>query len=189
MSSLPDLENLHLRHFGLTPAVCASHAEAARVLLDSHGNPPATVAVGRYEASTVTEYTLDWRRVTVREQAAWFEITDATEAAAYSVAISAAEAELELFAVQRVPKGRGADYWVQATPIINLRDGLLDLENAIRFEVTGIEVDRGATYFLRRLSKKVDQIKAGGTDGGWAVAVSFPTHQVSFRYVAPSPAP
>jgi hypothetical protein len=137
----------------------------------------------------VTEYTLDWRRVTVREQAAWFEITDATEAAAYSVAISAAEAELELFAVQRVPKGRGADYWVQATPIINLRDGLLDLENAIRFEVTGIEVDRGATYFLRRLSKKVDQIKAGGTDGGWAVAVSFPTHQVSFRYVAPSPAP
>jgi hypothetical protein len=165
------------------PAVCASMAEAAAVSLDRHHVPPATLAVTTHDARSLS-YSVDWTPRGSRERAAWANDTDTTEAAAYAVALAAAEAAYGLFAAQRVVVGGGADYWVSRAPLFgNSVDGQLDLEDAIRLEVSGMDRSESEAALLYRLSKKAEQIAHAGSDPGLAGVVAFDLMQMRFRSV------
>jgi hypothetical protein len=179
----PDLELLHERHFGLSEAVCASLAEAAAVSLNRHQAPPATLDVTTHDARRIP-YLMDWKPPGTRQQAAWANETDTTEAAAYAVALAAAEVIYGLFAVQRVVVGGGADYWVSPAPTFeNALDGELDLEDAIRLEVSGMDRAENEAALLYRLSKKAQQIVHAGDGPGLAGVVAFDLMQMRFRSV------
>lgn len=152
---LPDLEKLHTRHRGLTPAVCGSFAEAARVCLSRHHKSPTEMMVTAQRPEQSCR--LKWRPVGDRERAAWANADDATRDGAYSVAIAAVESELNLFAVARAETRTGADYYV--TPRRRIRH----LEDAYRLEVSGI--DRGdGSAIATRLRQKVQQARNGLSD-------------------------
>lgn len=143
---LPNLRALHVRHRGLTEAVCHAYAEAAHVCLSRHHRPPVEIFVGEQM------FIVDWEVPGERERRAWANHIDAVEAGAYALAIAAVEAAHGWFAISRAETLTGADYYV----------GLpgADLETAYRLEVSGVDV--GNLDALRaRLSRKVRQVRAG----------------------------
>lgn len=106
-ATLPDLNTLHERHFGLTPAVCANYAEAAAVCLSRHFAPPQTLAVqsGSYGHPEALRQ-VDWKPASAREKLAWQNQDDATRDGAYAIALAVVESELELFVYSRAKRGR-----------------------------------------------------------------------------------
>jgi hypothetical protein len=151
--------------------------------LDRHHAPPTTLAVTTHDARSLS-YSVGWTPTGTRERAAWANDTDTTEAAAYAVVLAAAEAVYGLFAAERVVVGGGADYWVSRTPLAgNSVDGQLDLEDAIRLEVSGMDKYENEANLLYRLSKKAEQIAHANSGPGLAGVVAFDLMQMRFRSV------
>jgi len=150
----PNLEKLHKRHNGLTEAVCTCYAEAARVCLSRHHEPPTKVAVKNGTLQGVRS--LYWRPPGDRESQAWANRDDATRDGAYSMSIAAVEVECGFLAVARAETRTGADYYVA-------KRRTADLENAYRLEVSGTEAG-DESVVKARLKQKVEQAKAGESD-------------------------
>lgn len=156
--AFPALEELHLRHHGLTPAVCCSYAEAAHVCLSRHHEPMKMIRVEDGEDSE--SYTLDWTPPDDRTVAAWNNRDDATRDGAYSMCIAAIEVTLGGFAVERAETRTGADYYLSDWASAPSRR---DLERAYRLEVSGVN-EGGMSTVRTRLRSKVQQTKDGQSD-------------------------
>lgn len=179
---LPDLACLHLKHQGLTEAVCASYAEAAAVCLSRHHVPPVLVdmeipAVPDEPTRETRTRRLTWQPPSERAVHAWGNRDDATRDGAYCVCLSVVEAELGLVAFERADVKTGADYYVGPpdTP---------DLETAFRLEVSGL--DQGNRARLRaRLKEKEDEARRGLSElPAIAGVVGFREHAVFLSQVS-----
>lgn len=167
MSSVSlDLDDLHARHPGVTPASAASYCEAARVCLDRHHDSPIVFVI-EHEAEEARGHA-QWLAADERTRRAWANDTDATEAAAYCIALAAVEASAGLVAVGRAENFVGADFYVAPAG-----DDPNDLENRLRLEVSG--VDRGGISDIKaRLRQKILQVARGRSDvPAVAVVVGF----------------
>jgi hypothetical protein len=152
MSHLP-LDDMHLRHYGLTQAIAANNREAAEVCLSRHHVPPTDFSVEHNGEST--DATVNWSLPDARTLAAWNNAIDATTMGAYACVIAAVELRAGHLAVRRAETGTGADYYVGPSG-----SGVDDLENCYRLEVSGM--DSGPESALRRrLAKKVEQVTNG----------------------------
>jgi hypothetical protein len=150
-SALPNLERLHLRHYGLSPFVNRSYAEAARVTLSRHHDSPIEVSIRN--GTTERVRCLSWKVVGDRERMAWKNEDDATRDGAYAISIAAVEEEYGLFAISRAETRTGADYYVG-------QRGVSDLEYAYRLEVSGTS-EGDASTIRTRLQQKIAQARAG----------------------------
>jgi hypothetical protein len=150
--SLP-LQDMHLRHRGLTSAIAANNAEAAAVCLSRHHLSPTTFAV---ESNRETQQAqVKWIPPDARTLGAWNNRTDTTEMGAYACVIAGLELAKGYFAVRRAETGTGADYYIGPQG-----SGVEDLENCYRLEVSG--VDAGIDQDIRqRLLQKVEQARRG----------------------------
>jgi len=154
-SILPNLESLHLRHYGLSPAVCGMLAEAAHVCLTRHHSSPTKFTINKMKK--VTHRSLTWPLAEPRSVAAHSNRDDATEAGAYSISLATVEAELGLVAVERADIRTGADYYI--APLNGqARDDAF--EDAYRLEVSGINNGDEAAVDVR-LRAKVKQASEG----------------------------
>jgi hypothetical protein len=155
MDHLP-IEDLSERHAGLTLALAALYHEAARVCLDRHHEPPAEIQI-RNRHRGLRAIT-NWEETDGRTRAAWGNEVDATEAGAYACALAAVELCEGLFAVRRAETGTGADYYIAPAG-----QGIEDLEDCLRFEISGL--DRGPTSAVsKRLKAKLEQAKGGNSN-------------------------
>lgn len=110
----------------------------------------------------------DWTPPSQLLQAAWNNAIDATEAAAYGVALAAIEITAGLYAIYRAETQSGADYYLAPEGV-----EAEDLENLIRLEVSGI--DRASPQTIAaRLKQKLNQLKDGKSNTpGIASIVAF----------------
>ena len=164
------LYNLHQRHRGLTPALAAAYVEAASVCLDRHHKPP--VEFGLTDKAS-TQVKVSWRPTNESVRAAHANQDDATRDGAYACALAAVELKQRLVGVRRANTKSGADYYV--APIDS--DGG-DMEDWIRFEVSG--TDRGGGPAIRtRLAEKLEQLRRGDPAvGGIACVVGFKARRI-----------
>lgn len=126
--------------------------EAASVCFDRHHSSPTVIAI-ESEAIAV-EAEVEWLKVGTQLVAAYANTIDTTEAGAYGVCLAAVEKVAGLVAIQRAETLSGADYYV--APIGAAID---DLENALRFEVSGVDKGRRALCD-QRLQAKIKQTQA-----------------------------
>ena len=89
MSPVLPLQDMHLRHHGLTPAVAANNTEAATVCLSRHSTPPTTFSIESY--GTTQNADAHWNPPDDRTLGAWNNRTDTTEMGAYACALAAVE--------------------------------------------------------------------------------------------------
>ena len=152
-SELLDLRSIQApRHPGVSRAVCDAFSQAAEVCLSRHHQPPSTpLQVTCPDAECVR--VLRWSAPDDTACRSWRNRDDATRDGAYIVSLAVVEQELGLVALSRADTRTGADYYVG-------RPGQLDLEDAFRLEVSG--VDKGdRAEVRRRLKVKVDQAARG----------------------------
>lgn len=152
---MPSIEfhNLAERHFGLTPALSESIAEAARVCLDRHHVPVVVFELS--DQGVATKFDVDWIVADQRTQYAWRNKIDATEAGAYALALAGVEAVRGLVAVCRAETLTGSDYYLDVRG-----SDPEDLESCVRLEVSG--VDAGNLSVIKgRLVQKVEQAENG----------------------------
>lgn len=141
--------DLHHRHPGITCALAACLGEAARVCLERHHSPPVKFLIDNSGAPG--EVTARWEPCDERARRAWANDIDATEYAAYCLALAAVEVAAGLVAVGRAETSTGADYYLGLPS-----DDLDDFEFCYRLEVSG--VDRGGLAEIRsRLRSKISQ--------------------------------
>ena len=147
------LDRLHERHPGLTPALSDSYTEAASVCFSRHHQPPITVSLkhgGSDERRSVNFAIPD-----ARVRNAHANETDATETGAYGVSLAAVEAVIGLVAVRRAETLTGADWYVAPTGTV-----IEDLETCIRLEVSGTSTG-ASKEIARRLHEKIAQAGRG----------------------------
>ncbi len=145
--------DLSVRHAGVTDAISACLAEAARVCLDRHHQPPTEFDIDKRGERTGT--IAEWEETDARTRSAWANEVDATEAGACACVLAALELCAGLVAVHRAETKTGADYYVAPAG-----RPPADLEECVRLEVSG--VDRGdLATIARRLRDKLDQAAAG----------------------------
>lgn len=157
LSRLLQFLDLSIRHYGLTNGISESYAEAARVCLDRHHASPIEFQIRDNNGDEI-KMTAQWDQADERTRSAWANDNDATEAGAYGLALAAIEEMRGLVAISRAETRTGADYYL-GTPGNNLSD----LENSIRFEVSGM--DRGNySAIKRRLEKKIGQAQKGASN-------------------------
>jgi hypothetical protein len=171
------LQDLDIRHRGLTQAVADSYVEAARVCLDRHHQSPVPFDIRNGKA--VTEAVAQWNKTDERTQSAWANETDATTFGAYACVIAAVELTDGLYAVRRAENLTGADYYVAPAG-----KGMDDLEDCLRLEVSG--TDKGAEAALEyRLQLKVQQTKDGKSDlPALAGVVGFEARSILIEHVS-----
>ena len=174
MRALPLLHDLHQRHPGLTPFVCASYAEAASVCLSRHHHPPVDFQVS--QPSTLASREVNWVTPDDRVRRAWNNADDATRDGAYALSIAAVEVELGLLAIERAETRTGADYYMATAPATSL-------ESAYRLEVSG--VDHGDQNIVKkRLSEKVQQARRGSSNlPAIAAVVGFLERRIAIEEV------
>jgi hypothetical protein len=143
------LDDLDERHPGLTPSMARVFFEAASVCLDRHHEAPVEVVIEREASRTETE--VDWLPVSPIIRAAYANTIDTTEAGAYGMCLAALDLVAGLVAIQRAETLTGADYYV--APRGSSPD---DLEEAYRFEISGVDKGRRALCD-QRLRAKVKQ--------------------------------
>jgi len=149
------LQDMHLRHHGLTPAIAANNHEAASVCLSRHHDSPAMFRVE--DAGTDEEADVAWNAPDSRTTGAWNNETDATEMGSYACCLAAVEFARERFAVRRAETGTGADYYIGPAG-----SGVDDLEDCHRIEVSGVSA--GTDRDVRqRLLVKVQQARKGSS--------------------------
>ena len=150
---LPELRTIRYpRHPGISPSVCEAFSEAADVCLSRYHLPPRTEYVIEFR-NNMSRRGLYWRKPDTTAERAWLNRDDATRDAAYIIALAAAEKELGLVALSRAETRTGADYYIG-------QPNAIDLEDAIRLEVSGVDHgDRPA--IRRRLRQKEEQVRRG----------------------------
>lgn len=173
---LPALRTIqHPRHPGISSRVCGAFTEAAGVCLARHHQPPRTVfsieCCGKRSRRGLL-----WEQPDDIAQRAWNNRDDATRDAAYIVSIAVVEKELGLVALSRAETRTGADYYVG-------RAGAMDLEEAIRLEVSG--TDRGDIPAIRsRLRQKEKQaLRADCCLPAYASVVGFRETRILVEFV------
>jgi hypothetical protein len=178
------LASLSERHRGITPEIGAAYAQAAGVCLSRHYQPPVAVRVTA-DAREDVQYRTEWSLLTQHELDAWGNRDDATRDGAYCMALAGIEQHLGLVAIGRAPVGSGADYYVGPPGSeVNPLDGLLDLENAFRLEVSGIDSADGEARILARVREKVEQARSGKSNlPAIAGVVAFNLLRIVFRNV------
>lgn len=143
------------RHPGLTQAIAENYLEAARVCLDRHHTSPTTFGIDH--PGDKIEPTVNWEPTDTQTRAAWANDDDATEMGAYACLLAGAELSQGFVAIRRAETRTGADYYL-GVPGVEFED----LEDAIRFEISG--VDRGSQATLRRrLKDKLEQASKGAS--------------------------
>ncbi len=148
------INDMWVRHGGLTQNTAASWTEAARVCLDRHHAPPTIFSVRRSGQAEVNAI-VQWNPTDDRTRGAWNNFNDTTEAGAYACVLAAVELVDGLVAVRRADTGTGADYYV--APVGTPTE---DLEDWIRLEVSGVDSGDGKIV-ERRLRRKLDQAASG----------------------------
>jgi len=180
---MPRLDRLHERHPGLTKPVSEAYAEAAYVLLDQFHEPPVDASVGVHDGPNAS-YQLDWEPTGARQRRAHGNQEDATRDGAYSLVLASAEVHLDLVATTRLMTGTGADYLLDAKGTIQADIDELNLETALRLEVSGIRYCDSAAVLARRLNQKVDQARRGRSSlPAIAGVAAFSRAQVRLRQV------
>jgi hypothetical protein len=145
--------DLSERHRGVTPGISAAYAEAARVCLDRHHPSPQHVLLR--DGTVETRSIVEWRPTDHRTQDGWANKDDATEYAAYGLALAAVELTRGMVAVRRAETRTGVDYYLGAPEA--MAD---DLETSLRLEISG--TDEGNDSVIQaRLRYKVKQAMAG----------------------------
>lgn len=140
------LADLHERHPGLTPAIGRMFFEAASVCLARHHSSPVDFTIER--ETSPTETNVVWLDVTPNLNAAYANTIDTTEAGAYGMCLAALELVADLVAIQRAETLTGADYYVAPRG-----SAIDDLEDAFRFEVSGVDKGRRALCDQRLRAK------------------------------------
>lgn len=148
------LADMHERHPGLTPAMARVFFEAASVCLSRHHSGPTDFTVER--GTSKTQAGVDWLPVTPAMRAAYANTIDTTETGAYGMCLAALELVADLVAIQRAETLTGADYYVAPRGA-----AIDDLEDAYRFEVSGVDKGRRALCD-QRLRAKVSQTQEPG---------------------------
>jgi hypothetical protein len=149
-------QDLSERHYGISPGVGAGIAEAACVCLDRHHVSAVDFEIENAQAASAGR--ANWSPASERVKAAWNNEIDTTEDGACALALAAIENCRGLVAVRRAETKTGADYYLDVPGA-----ELLDLETAIRLEVSG--VDRGAPSVVRtRLNRKIAQARNGDSN-------------------------
>jgi len=150
------IDDLAVRHLGLTQAIGDTYTEAARVCLDRHHIPPVGFTIDDEGAGQ--DATADWDVTDERTRGAWANDDDATEAGAYAFALAAVQMVKGMVAVRRAETKTGADYYVSLPG-----QGEEDFEDCIRLEISG--VDSGSIARVRqRLLAKLDQAASGASN-------------------------
>lgn len=171
------LESLHERHIGLTPALGDTFFEAASVCLSRHHDSPVEMEI----ASDVGKSTrlVDFQKPDVRLLNAWANHIDTTESGAYGVCLAAVETEEQLVAVRRAETLTGADWYV--APIGTEPN---DLERCFRLEISGVDAG-GRSVIETRLQRKVDQARRGASNlPAIASVVGFKTKAIMIQKVS-----
>jgi hypothetical protein len=153
MSPVLPLQDMHLRHHGLTTAVAANNTEAATVCLSRHSTPPTTFSVESH--GTTQDADAHWNPPDARTLGAWNNRTDTTEMGAYACALAAVELVRGVFAIRRAETGTGADYYIGPPGA-----GVEDLEHCHRIEVSGVDTG-GDREVRQRVGRKVEQARHG----------------------------
>lgn len=148
------LQNMAERHQGLTRSVLESNLEAARICLDRHHKSPKEFTLADDTVQSIAR--VEWEATDDRTKNAW-DKDDATEYGACAFAIAAIELSRGFFAIRRMSKGTGADYYVA----LRSQD-LEDLENCFRLEVSGTSADR--VEVKKRLNVKIEQTRKGNSN-------------------------
>ncbi len=170
-----------MRHYGVTPELALSYAQAAAVCLSRRDRPPIDVDISA-DVAPQRQYRVAWTAATARERATWNNDDDATRDGAYCIVLAAAEAHLGLVALARTKTKTGADYHVAPMATGIGPDGELDLETSIRLEVSGIDRCDSEAMLLRRLREKVEQAGRGKSPlPALAGVVGFSLHRIAFR--------
>lgn len=147
------LEDLNVRHPGLTKSIGDGYLEAASVCLNRHHSSPTEMAAACNGRSV--DCVAEWKEPDARTLRAWANDIDTTEAGAYGVSLAAVEVIEGLVAVRRAETLTGADYYV--APIGSDPD---DLENCLRLEVSGVSAGNKAIV-ESRLRDKLEQTAKG----------------------------
>lgn len=161
---------LHQRHPGLTEAMGTCFCEAASVCFGRYHVSPTTLTVTANGRKSTRS--LHWKAPDQRTRRSQGNKDDAVRDGAYAVALLMLEAQLRLVAIGRIETHTGAD-WVIAPPEVAdaTEDDLpnLDAPGVVRLEVSG--TDRGGVQ--SRLTRKQQQLAAGGSSAGLAAIVGF----------------
>lgn len=144
--------DLSARHPGISPGLSEAFCEAARVCLARHHTSPIDFVI---ERKTTLLASTAWHEPDDLLRRAWGNEIDATEAAAYCVALAAVEHTDGLVAIARAETLTGADYYLGAS---GSASG--DLEASCRLEVSGTAAG-GIGVVKARLRAKLDQASAG----------------------------
>lgn len=150
------LESLHERHIGLTPALSGAFCEAASVCLSRHHDSPVNMDIVNNGGTSARS--VDFPRPDSRVLNAWANENDATEWGAYGICLAAVEVEDDLVAVKRAETLTGSDWYVAP---IGTQPG--DLERCFRLEVSGVDAG-GRSAVDARLRQKVNQTKRGASN-------------------------
>lgn len=170
MPSEPEFPSLDFEHLAerhpIDVAQLQCYANAARVRLDVHHNPPPTP----FELTTkgeTTAYSLSWTPVDDKLRRSYHNADDAKRDGAYVIAFAAVEAIEGLVSVARTETQTGADYYL-------LPRGIPpdDLESAVRLEVSGTDGDP-PTVRARLKAKKKQTQEGKGTEPAIAAVVGF----------------
>jgi len=170
------IDDLSQRHPGVTKSLGDSYSEAAKVCLDRHHKAPQKFSIENEEK--IVDAEVVWNATTERIRAAWANEIDTTEAGAYACAIAAVEFSEKLYAIRRAETGTGADYYVSSK-----KTNINDLEDAIRLEVSGIDIANEAIVNYR-LNQKVKQAKSGSSNlPAMATVVGFQPRIIKIKKV------
>lgn len=182
--SLPDMVTLHERHFGLTPEIGGSYAQAAAVCLDRYHGSPAVLSFS-CDDEPGTSSRVMWAAPSARVRGAWANQDDATRDGAYGLALASAEDYLGLVALRRAETRSGVDYYLApAGADVNQTDGELDLEASLRIEVSGMSATNSEAEIQQRLRVKINQARAGASSlPALACVVAFNRARIVFRRV------
>lgn len=159
------IQNLEVRHPGVSQGVAASYCEAAAVCLHRHHVPPKDFILRR---GSEIYAIASWETPDARVLRAWANEIDTTESGACCIALAAIEITDNLVAVMRAETRTGADYYLAPKG-----EALVDLESSHRLEISGI--DRGSgSGVSARVRQKIKQALAGSSNlPAIAAVVSF----------------
>jgi hypothetical protein len=148
------LQSLAERHYALPLVVAEYLLQAARICFDRHHVSPKEFVLEDNKVESIAR--VEWETTDDRSRGAW-DKDDATEVGACAVAIAAIELTRNLFAIRRMSKGTGADYYLA----LRSQD-VEDLENCFRLEVSGTHSDKSEV--AKRLRVKIEQTRRGNSN-------------------------
>ena len=132
-------------------------AEAGAVCLEkmNHGSGVVLTVNG----SVQDQFTVWWDTVTDQQLRTYFDLPEATEWGACSIAILLAIHLTEFTVIERSRKGTGFDYWLGYQ-----NEPGPPFQNAARLEISGI-LDGSDANIRSRVGQKSDQVKQSANTG------------------------